>query len=92
MKIEVQEINTCQKKLEVEIPLDVVRKELDILYRDLQKKVKVKGFRQGKVPRGILERLYKSEVENELINKIVPDTYTKIIRLLLLWMLSRIFL
>ena len=80
MKVELQEINSCQKKLEVEIPLEVVKKELDSFYRDLQKKVKIKGFRPGKVPKGILERLYKNEVESELINKIIPDTYTKIIQ------------
>lgn len=80
MKVEVQEINSCQKKLAVEIPLEVVKKELDSLYRDLQGKVKVKGFRPGKVPKGILERLYKNEVESEVINKIIPDTCTKIIQ------------
>ena len=80
MKIEVQEINACQKRLEVEIPPEVVKKELDNIYRDFQKKVKVKGFRPGKVPRGLLERLYKAEVENELINKVIPDTCTKVIQ------------
>jgi trigger factor len=80
MKVEVQEINSCQKRFEVEIPLEEVNKELDALYRNLQKKVKVKGFRPGKVPRSILERLYKAEIENELISKIIPDTYTKIIQ------------
>jgi len=80
MKVEVQDINSCQKRLEVEIPREEVDKELNNIYKDLQKKVRVKGFRPGKVPRYILERLYKAEVENELISKLIPETYDRIIR------------
>lgn len=80
MKVELEELNPCQVKLAVEVPAEVIRKELDLLYNDLRKKVQLKGFRKGKAPRPILERYYRSSVEQDLIQKVVPDSCLKVIQ------------
>lgn len=80
MKVELEELNPCQVKLAVEVPAEVIRRELDLLYNDLRKKVQLKGFRKGKAPRPILERYYRSSVEQDLIQKIVPDSCLKVIQ------------
>lgn len=80
MKVELEELNPCQVKLAVEVPAEVIRRELDLLYNDLRKKVQLKGFRKGKAPRPILERYYRSSVEQDLIQKVVPDSCLKVIQ------------
>ena len=50
---------------------------MDSTYRALNSKVKVKGFRPGKVPRSILERYYRAQVESEVITKLIEDSYGK---------------
>ena len=75
MKASVEEISSIKKKVSIEIPEDQVAKEVELLYKDLGKKAKIKGFRPGKVPRDILERYFKDYVKSEVIQKLIQDTY-----------------
>jgi len=52
-----------------------VKKELDTVYREVAKKAKIKGFRPGKVPRDIIESLYKEHAEEEAISNMVNRYY-----------------
>ncbi|MDY6856244.1 MAG: trigger factor [Thermodesulfobacteriota bacterium] len=77
MKVEIEDINTIEKKITVTIPEELVSSELDSVYKNLSKKAKIKGFRQGKVPRNILKRYYKDQAEEEVITKLINDSYFK---------------
>jgi trigger factor len=79
VKIDVEDLGSTKKKLQVEVPGEIVTKEIDSAYRKLGKKAKVKGFRPGKVPRAILQRYYSDYVKNEVIGKLINDTYFKAI-------------
>jgi trigger factor len=59
----------------VEVPEDLVVKEVDSFYRELSRKAKIKGFRPGKVPRNILERHFKDYVKAEVIQKLIQESY-----------------
>ncbi len=63
MKVNVEDISSIKKKVDVEIPEDQVTKEVDSSYGELRKKAKIKGFRPGKVPRNIFERHFKDYVK-----------------------------
>jgi trigger factor len=75
MNINVEELSSIKKKVNVEIPGDQVTKEVDSFYKDLGKKAKIKGFRPGKVPRDILERHFRDYVKAEVIQKLIQETY-----------------
>ena len=72
MKVEVEDISSVKKKLHIEIPKEDVIREINKFYNKLQKSIKLKGFRPGKIPRSVLENRFKketaSEVRAELIN------------------------
>ena len=73
--VKVEEISPVKKKLSFEIPWDDVKKGLDAVYRDVAKTARIRGFRQGKIPRNILERHYKDHVEGETVSKLVNQFY-----------------
>ncbi len=75
MNINVEELSSIKKKVNVEIPGDQVTKEVDSFYQEVARKAKIKGFRPGKVPRNILERHFKDYVKAEVIQKLIQDTY-----------------
>lgn len=79
MKFKIEDLSPVSKRIEVEIPPDQVDSEFDATYRSLAKRVKIKGFRPGKVPRDILERYYGSTVQDEVLSKLVKDSYQKAI-------------
>ncbi|MGA2330686.1 MAG: trigger factor [Syntrophales bacterium] len=75
MAVRVEDVSPIKKKLLFDISWLEVKKELDTVYKDVAKKAKIKGFRQGKVPRDILESLYKEHAEDEAISNLVNRYY-----------------
>lgn len=80
MKVDVEDISTVKKTLNVEIPEADVTKELDKSYRTLKKNVKIKGFRPGKVPLSLLERRFKKDVHAEVSSQLIQNTYVEALR------------
>ncbi len=73
--VQIEEISPVQKKLSFDVPWEDVRKELDEAYRQVGKKAHVRGFRQGKVPRRVLEVYYKDQAEGEAVSSLVNRFY-----------------
>lgn len=77
MRIDVENLSPIEKRVAIEIPWDTVRDELDLAYKGLQKRARVKGFRAGHVPRKVLEQFYKGAVESEVVQRLVDDSFRK---------------
>lgn len=75
MKVDVEEISPCTKQLKIEVPQELYTKEEEKAYRELSKKVKIPGFRKGKIPKQYLQKLYHDNVKNDVLNKIIPESY-----------------
>jgi trigger factor len=80
MKIEVEAVSPVEKKVTVEVDPDRVAKELDRAYSSLGRRVKIKGFRAGKVPRKVLERNFRDEVERDVAERIVQGAFGEAVR------------
>ena len=70
-----EDVSPVEKKVAVEIPWPYVAQKLDEAYRDLGKGVALKGFRKGKVPRPILERMFGRQVEQEVVKQLVQESF-----------------
>jgi len=75
MKALVESLSPVQKKINIEVPSERVREELEKTYRAFQNNAQVKGFRAGKVPRPVLERRYGEQVAAEVSSHLVEETY-----------------
>lgn len=75
MQVVVENVNELTKKVTVTLPEENVQKKLDNAYNKLKREVKMKGFRRGKVPRSVIEKHYKQQVEAEVGEKLVQDSY-----------------
>lgn len=71
IEVKIESLSQVKKKLFFDIPWKDVKKEMDDVYKNVGKSAKIKGFRNGKVPRKILESFYKEQVETETITNIV---------------------
>ncbi len=79
MKVNVEDVSTVQKKLKVELPPEVVSKEIDRACQKLGKEVSVKGFRKGKVPKAVVKRLFREHIEERVIESLIQDSLPKAI-------------
>ncbi len=77
MKVDVETVSPVEKKISIAVPWAAVKQELDTAYRDLAKRAQVKGFRAGKVPRKVLEKMYKQAVEGQVLSQLVDDSFKK---------------
>jgi trigger factor len=75
MQVTVEDVSPVEKKVAVEIPWPYVAQKLDEAYKDLGKGVALKGFRKGKVPRPILERMFGRQVEQEVVKQLVQESF-----------------
>src|SRR6516165_8042848 len=75
MQVKIEELSPVEKKVSVEIPWPYVAQKLDESYRDLSRGVALKGFRKGKVPRPILERMFGRQVEQEVVKQLVQESF-----------------
>jgi trigger factor len=80
MKIDIDELNPVQRKVRVELPVETVASEFSRAYKNLGRRVRVKGFRTGKIPRSVLQGIYGDEVKGEVRSHLVEESLGKIIR------------
>jgi trigger factor len=79
MQVNVQRISPVMMELQIEVPADLVKAEVDKAYVTLGKRAHIKGFRPGKAPRDVLSRLYGPQVQNDVANAIVNNTLPKVL-------------
>jgi trigger factor len=79
MEVNIEGVGTLTKKVTVTLPESDVQPRLNAEYDKLKKDAKMKGFRRGKVPRSIVIKNYKPQVEGELGEKLVQETYFDVI-------------
>jgi trigger factor len=75
MKVTVEDQSTVKKIMHIEVPQADVVRELDNAYRELKKSAKVKGFRPGKTPRSVLERVYGKDVKADVASKLIQESF-----------------
>lgn len=75
MQVNVEDLSRVKKRIEVELPPEQVRAELDRAYERIQRRVKMKGFRPGRVPRKVLERHFGARVREEVTAELISRSY-----------------
>jgi trigger factor len=68
------EESSVVRRLEVAVAAPDVRRAYDRAYRDLGRSARIRGFRPGKAPRSVLERLYGASVVEQVEQQLVAAT------------------
>src|SRR3972149_3408992 len=77
MKVAVEEMEGCKRRLAVEAPVDVVQKEWERAYGRVQKQARLPGFRRGHVPRSLVKVHFAADVRREVAEHLIPDVYRR---------------
>ena len=80
MKCEVDVLTPTQRRLRVEVPAERVDRAFARVYREVGRRAKVRGFRSGKIPRGILQGLYGAEIQTQALSEIVEESLAGAVR------------
>jgi trigger factor len=77
MDVQIEDVSSIRKKLSFVIPAEAVETEIGNAYKKIAKTAKVKGFRKGKVPQHMLEQYYGSEMREQVVGRLVNESYFK---------------
>ncbi len=80
MNAVVEPLPNCLATLRVEVDPEKVIQVREELVRDFGKNVRVPGFRQGKVPRAMVERRFAKQIREELEGRLLRETSREAIR------------
>ncbi|HEY3064774.1 MAG TPA: trigger factor [Methylomirabilota bacterium] len=75
MKVDVETLEECKRRLAVEAPLDVVEKAWERAYGRVQKQARLPGFRKGHVPRSLVKLHFSDDVRRDVAEHLIPDVY-----------------
>ncbi|HEY4589635.1 MAG TPA: trigger factor, partial [Thermoanaerobaculia bacterium] len=70
--LSLQDVGPCRKQLKVEVPAPAVEAETQRVVRDYGQKVRLPGFRQGKVPAELVRRRFAKEIDQEVKERLLP--------------------
>lgn len=78
MSLQVENLEHNMAKLTIEVPAEDVEKALQAAYLKQRKQINLPGFRKGKVPRQMIEKMYGPEVfYDEAANRMISEAYAK---------------
>ena len=78
MSLQVEKLEKNMAKLTIEVSVEELEKAIEGAYQKNKKNISVPGFRKGKVPRQMIEKMYGKEVFYEdAANALIPEAYDK---------------
>lgn len=78
MSLQVEKLEKNMAKLTIEVSAEDLEKAIEKVYQKQKKQISIPGFRKGKVPRMMVEKMYGKEVFYEdAANDLIPDAYDK---------------
>ena len=76
MSLQVEKLEKNMAKLTIEVSADDFEKALQSAYKKQKNKISIPGFRKGKVPRQMIEKMYGAEIfYDDAANALIPKAY-----------------
>lgn len=80
LKIDVTEGEAWRRTLEVTVPAEIVRAERDSIARTLAGRVRLPGFRAGRIPASVVEKRFGAALNQEMVDRVVGEAYREALR------------
>ncbi len=78
MSVNVEKLEGSRIKMTIEVAAEEFDKAITAAYNKEKNKINVPGFRKGKAPQNIIEKMYGKEVfYNDALDQLIPDEYEK---------------
>lgn len=78
MSVQVEKLEKNMAKLTIEVSAEKVEKAIQTVYQKAKKNINIPGFRKGKAPRQLIEKMYGKEVfYNDAIDELLPEAYSE---------------
>lgn len=80
MQVSVEKTSELSRKMTVSVPETVVQEKVAERLKTLARQVKIDGFRPGKVPQHVVNKMYGEKVRGEVAGDLIQSTYYDALR------------
>lgn len=80
MEYVVEELDALKRRLNITVPEDIVSRRVSQAYKELNRKIKMPGFRPGKIPPRILEQQAPIQSFTEMFQEMMQEYYDKALK------------
>lgn len=80
MSVSIENLGGIQRKITLSIPAESIATEMQKRLNDLAGKVRVDGFRRGKVPVKIIKERYGASVYSDALNELINKVYSEALK------------
>jgi trigger factor len=77
VNVTIENLAACRKLLRVDVDAQTVDQAYNSVTTELQRSIRLPGFRPGKIPAQLITKNFSRDLENEVRRKIVNDSYKK---------------
>ncbi len=74
MEVSVENTGSLERRVKISVPEDKVEGKCESKMAELAKQVNIKGFRQGKVPKKVMQQRFGKSVRAEVIGEVIQDS------------------
>jgi trigger factor len=78
-RVSVEKPGAWSRRLTITVPAERIAREKKDAVQRLSRRVKMPGFRQGRVPAAVMERKFGPAIEQEAVEKVIGDAYRQAI-------------
>lgn len=75
MQVSVEKTSELSRKMTVNVPESVVQEKMDERLKSIAREVKIHGFRPGKVPHSVVQKMYGGKVRDEITGDLIQSTF-----------------
>ncbi len=68
-------VEGCKHALEITVPVAEIEKETERVVADIQKKVRLPGFRPGHAPVGLVKSRFAGDIRQDVLERVVPKAF-----------------
>jgi trigger factor len=80
MDVQVKELSSIKQEISITVPAEDVAKEYQKTLSRFASKAKIKGFRPGKVPFDIVQKMYAAEIRESVVDSLVPGVLNQALK------------
>ena len=79
MDVTFHTLEGCTREVELTVSAEELQPKLDEAIKEFQPTVAIKGFRKGKVPLRMVEKMFGEAVEHDMLQKLAEEEFKKIV-------------
>lgn len=80
MKVDIEQPADWARKLKITVPAERVQKERRRIASQFATRVRMPGFRKGKVPASVVEKQYGPSIDSETVERVINSAYQEALR------------